>query len=366
MATYTIAGTFLTSIGPTSGALVDVWKLTRCAGGVLPAMNAASPTGSPDAGPVTSGPTFGGPGSWLVAAPTPEQYAVRAVYNGNTYWSLANTLVEVDGVAGEIQTKAGTVLEDGSGNATVSGQLDVNGNLNLHLGLNNAGSGIYLNYSSTGATKVYTCDGLHNVRNILDDGSGNTIIFGSYSLGSGTAGSFIAVGRNAAISSVLYSSVTGDVANRYVLTADGQTYWGPGNVGSDTRLYRSGASDLTIDNGAGATASLTVIGVVTENGTATKAITSGALPTKIFTSGTAAQVLTTRDVSVMVPCTGGASASTLVVALSPDNVTFSTLVTVALPASSTGTTLPVTIPVPAGWWVKLTNTNGTIGTATYY
>lgn len=100
-------------------------------------------------------------------------------------------------------------------------------------------------------------------------------------------------------------------------------------------------------------------------------ITSGALPTVSLSSGTGAQVSTARDVylsaSITYTPTAGASA-TCVVAISPDNTTYSTLVTETVPL---GTALDsfvkaTTIVVPAGWYVKLTTTNATIGTCTYY
>jgi hypothetical protein len=104
---------------------------------------------------------------------------------------------------------------------------------------------------------------------------------------------------------------------------------------------------------------------------AAHAITSGSLSTASPVSGTALQVDTTTDrfamLSVTLTPTSGASA-TCVVAISADNVTYSTLVTETVPA---GTALDsfvrgIGLQVPAGWYVKFTVTNGTLGTLTYY
>lgn len=99
-------------------------------------------------------------------------------------------------------------------------------------------------------------------------------------------------------------------------------------------------------------------------------ITSGSLPTQQLSSGVGAQFLTTRDVETYTPVTlnptAGATA-TCVVALSPDNVTYSTLGTATAPVGVTfdGTIQIVTVCVPAGWYLKLTTTNATLGVTTY-
>ncbi len=100
-------------------------------------------------------------------------------------------------------------------------------------------------------------------------------------------------------------------------------------------------------------------------------VTSGALSTISPSTGTGIQCSTARDVFLHQICTfnptAGASA-TCVVAISPDNVTYSTLVTVTIPAGVTfdGTIPPIGVQVPAGWYVKFTTTNATLGTGTWY
>lgn len=99
-------------------------------------------------------------------------------------------------------------------------------------------------------------------------------------------------------------------------------------------------------------------------GLATTAITSGALSTFNFASGTARQINTTRDNFVVAAITynpTALAAATLLVELSPDNVTFTTLLTISIPATDVaGKTLPLTLYVPAAWWVRLTGTNASI------
>lgn len=101
------------------------------------------------------------------------------------------------------------------------------------------------------------------------------------------------------------------------------------------------------------------------------AATSGGLPTVSLSSGTAAQIDTVygRHVvaSVTFTPTAGAAA-TCTVAISPDDSTFSTLVVETVPIGTAldSFILPVSVYVPAGWYVKLTVVHATIGTTTYY
>lgn len=93
-------------------------------------------------------------------------------------------------------------------------------------------------------------------------------------------------------------------------------------------------------------------------------IASGALPTVQLSSGTGAQVSTSRDVETYTPLTLTAVGGTVVVAVSPDNVTYSTIMTVT-PAVNASVT-DVTVRVPAAWYLKMTATNATLGVTTYY
>lgn len=100
-------------------------------------------------------------------------------------------------------------------------------------------------------------------------------------------------------------------------------------------------------------------------------VTSGSLPTVSLSSGTAAQVVATRDATLALALTFDASAAdaTAKIELSPDNSTFSTLATCKIPNAtnpSNGEVWLVTVPVPAGWYVKVTVSHVTITSATYY
>lgn len=106
--------------------------------------------------------------------------------------------------------------------------------------------------------------------------------------------------------------------------------------------------------------------------TARTAQTSGALATtSAWVSTTAKQIDAAQDRFLVVPITltpTGAAAATCVVALSPDNSTFSTVVTETAPI---GTALDSFVVgaylfVPKGWYVKLTFTNATVAPGTYY
>jgi len=100
-------------------------------------------------------------------------------------------------------------------------------------------------------------------------------------------------------------------------------------------------------------------------------ITSGALPTVAPVSGAAFQCSTVRDIFLVAPCTfnpTAGAAATVLVQLSPDNVTYSTLGTLTVPIGLTfdGEVKFVQVAVPAAWYVKLTATNAVLGTGTYY
>lgn len=88
-------------------------------------------------------------------------------------------------------------------------------------------------------------------------------------------------------------------------------------------------------------------------------ITSGALPTVDFTgkSGMGQQVSTARDVDIYVE-TG--TAGSVVAALSPDNMTYTTIYTKTMLATDV-----CHARVPAGWYLKLTATTAVLGVGTY-
>lgn len=101
------------------------------------------------------------------------------------------------------------------------------------------------------------------------------------------------------------------------------------------------------------------------------ATSSGALPTTTLSSGIAAQIDANTDRTVFIPITynpTAGAAATCKVELSPDDMTFTTLTTDSVPLgiAADGTVRSLTTIVPSGWYVKVTVTNATIGTVTYY
>lgn len=99
-------------------------------------------------------------------------------------------------------------------------------------------------------------------------------------------------------------------------------------------------------------------------------INSGALPTVTLVSGTGAQVSTTRDVDtysiVTNDDTNNVASATF--GLSPDNVTYSTILAITQVAAvndAGAVGLPATIRVPAGWYLKVTLVHMAIGDTTY-
>jgi hypothetical protein len=101
-------------------------------------------------------------------------------------------------------------------------------------------------------------------------------------------------------------------------------------------------------------------------------ISSGALPTVALVSGTGTQIVVAHDVDTVTPVTfnpGAATTAACTVALSPDNVTYTTVGIETEPAGVAldGTIHLVKVRVPAGWYLKLTvNAQATLGLTTYY
>jgi hypothetical protein len=90
-------------------------------GGTPPAYNASPPSGSPDAGPTTSGTTAGAPGEWQITGVTPGDYFVRVVFGGNTYWSGDYAFVKDADLVHKAGTETLTGLKTFSAGLTVSG-----------------------------------------------------------------------------------------------------------------------------------------------------------------------------------------------------------------------------------------------------
>jgi hypothetical protein len=177
-------------------------------------------------------------------------------------------------------------------------------------------------------------------------------------------------------------ALAGDAFPRWLFAADsadgmyvGDGTYSPFSTGASLAVAASGGQNILtvyagITTGVGALGSswLAQIADVSPRFT----ITSGALPTVQLVTATGAQILTTRDAETITPCTfnpGAATTATVTVALSPDNVTYSTLAVVTEPAGVAldGTILPIKVRVPAGWYLKLTvNAQAVLGLTTYY
>ena len=88
MSTPTISGTFTSAqYGPTSGATIYAYKATRING--VPGYGSPPPAGAPDAGPITTGNQWGGPGQFQINVPTNEDYYVLIMWNNANFWQLA-------------------------------------------------------------------------------------------------------------------------------------------------------------------------------------------------------------------------------------------------------------------------------------
>lgn len=101
-------------------------------------------------------------------------------------------------------------------------------------------------------------------------------------------------------------------------------------------------------------------------------ITSGTLPnTGAWVSGTAKVNPVARDITVIVESVGSATnaIATTAIAISPDNSTYTTVGTLSLAAAVNNTgaiTLVTCVPLPNGWYIKLTLSNMTVAASNYY
>lgn len=89
-------------------------------------------------------------------------------------------------------------------------------------------------------------------------------------------------------------------------------------------------------------------------------IVAPALASHSIASGTALLVDATADRNVALTYSSASGAGTVVVALSPDGTSFTTILSLAT-AAGAGNTDGVVVPVPAGWSIKATATTATLG-----
>lgn len=107
--TMKLSSVFGGALGGITGVVVTAYKSTRFT--TAPVETAAPPSGTPDAGPVTTALAFGGPGAWHMTAPLITTYWVSAVFATKRYWYFYPST----GGGGTIQT-----LESTSGEITVT------------------------------------------------------------------------------------------------------------------------------------------------------------------------------------------------------------------------------------------------------
>ena len=206
--TWTIAGIALGPTGPVNGATVYAWKAQRFS--TPPAQDASAPTGSADAGPVTSGITYGGPGQYQIACPTNEAYYIAVQYGGHVYWTYVNDLNFTDEVA--------TTVAVGSNGQQIgsltSSQLDVASTTGLNatgrVNVTTSGGQAILAYTglsggntltgvsvvsgtgtwtvSTGAAVTQTQQ-VATLNQVVDDGSGNLTLAGATNTAAGAVAS---------------------------------------------------------------------------------------------------------------------------------------------------------------------------------
>ena len=86
-------------------------------------------------------------------------------------------------------------------------------------------------------------------------------------IGASSSTASLAVLASAAGDDIISTRITGDTQSRYLVEADGATYWGPGgSTAPDTRLYRSAADTLRTDDSFIVGTNLTVSGNLAVSG----------------------------------------------------------------------------------------------------
>jgi hypothetical protein len=89
----------------------------------------------------------------------------------------------------------------------------------------------------------------------------------------------ISVVTAASTDNVIETFVSGEANLRYSIIGTGATLWGAGGASAqDVRLYRSATSTLTVDNGAGGSAVLQVLGTTSMQRTQYQTTTTAATP----------------------------------------------------------------------------------------
>jgi hypothetical protein len=177
--TYTKNGYFGYAGGGKNGAVVDMWIASRF-GGTPPQENQAPPGPTPDAGPVTTANTFGGPGSYYITGITQlVDYYVRIQYGGNTYWNEApaNTLGGAPPGGGGISSVSSPDSSITVTNPTTTPTLQLTP----------------LTGDVTTAASAATLHGTTNVESII---TANTTVAGALQKTGGTMSGAIAMGSN--------------------------------------------------------------------------------------------------------------------------------------------------------------------------
>jgi hypothetical protein len=240
------------------------------------------------------------------------------------------------------------------------------------------GSGVYASSYDTylnaaAAAGSYSPDDLTNIRSasVSVTGTGPEVLYSSGGIwGVGNITSTTALqcssANNPNVINVVSGNGPGSGGYSYMATATAAGIFFTDVVVGDMAIA-SATGSIRLGFGYGTNTSKLIITptqVKSPVGVADTTITSGALPTVAPVSGTAFQCSLTRDVMLSAPITYTTAAGSVQVQLSPDGVTYSTVATITPGVS--GAAEPVTLIVRAGWRVKLTATNATLNTATYW
>lgn len=192
----TIAGTFVTSTGPVNGATVYAWLASRFTS--VPAENAAAPSGSADAGPVTTGTSWGGDGQFQVSVQDIADYYIQIVDGSNTYWQLwrvgaSTNATELQGTAvGTTAPTSGQVLEFDGTAWSPSSSIDATALQGVAVATTTPTSGYVLEYDGTAwgpaALPTQTLTSLSGTLSAVVDLSSTaaTTVFTTASLAAGT------------------------------------------------------------------------------------------------------------------------------------------------------------------------------------
>ena len=219
MSSNVLSGTVAGPSGFLNNASVDAWLASRFTS--VPSAGTPPPAGSADAGPIASGPQFGGPGQWQLAVGSVSAYYIRVVYNNQSYWSYDDSLVLTTGPQGPTGATGSAGATGATGTAaTITVGSTTTGAAGTSASVSNSGtsSAAVLNFTvpkgDTGATGATGATGSQGNQGIYIQSTSSSVPTTSLWADTSTSGSAV----------IPVGGTTGQVLNKTSST-DYDTSW---------------------------------------------------------------------------------------------------------------------------------------------